>query len=176
MARSAIISVFAEAVLDQRLAVMLGATFVVGAPEALARLGDAEEAIALERAQADYAHTGLSDEAIRWLAIGEQGLSSRAMFNHITGISPRRYQPDQGGAIPHDSDDFRRCYELYCAVPEIADGLERLRSLSAHWAALVDRWDELAGLFENEEWAALTQQLKEAAGKHNPSGPMAPGM
>ena len=46
---------------------------------------------------------------------------------------------------PHDPDDLLRCLAVSPAAPE------HMRTRSPEWAALVDHWDELRNLVEDEK-------------------------
>ncbi|WP_199028818.1 hypothetical protein [Ralstonia sp. ASV6] len=140
-----------KAVLDHDLARMLGASFVVGEPEALARLREDPHVLASARARfngEDYSN--LSPAAREWLATGDRGASSDAMFARFTGIGTRTT------ACPVDPSDFRRCRLLIERVPEFASLLPAMRDVSGEWAVLVDRWEELCALMDSEtpEWRA----------------------
>lgn len=85
--------------------------------------------------------------ATEWLRSGERGISSNAIFDHLTGL------PVRGGWspwTPSDPDDLRRCRLLLEAVPEFRSGLPRMAEVSAGWAALVARWDELCATMDAE--------------------------
>jgi hypothetical protein len=80
-----------------------------------------------------------------WLSNGERGLSSEFIFQVISGrnIGARNYEPS-------DPDDFRRCYLLLQAVPEWKMKLNRLKPFSKYWSNLVDNWDKLNELLEEQ--------------------------
>jgi hypothetical protein len=81
--------------------------------------------------------------AIAWLAHGERGVSSEAIFSYLTG------GPINGRlSPPYDTGDLRRCRRLLHAVPEFAARIGEMRNVSSQWAALVDRWDELCALMD----------------------------
>ena len=99
----------------------------------------------------------LSDEAVEWLADGEQGLSSRAIFNRLLlgrPVDPHNY--------PSDIDDFQRCERLLRAVPELRDSFSLMAGVGPHWPPLVEAWAEVARLLDedapglcDEGWRAL---------------------
>lgn len=80
-----------------------------------------------------------------WLATGERGLSSEAMFSRFTGICV-----NTRGDYPHDPGDFRRCERLLREVPIFRLQLSEMKDVSAEWSILVDHWDELVALAESE--------------------------
>jgi hypothetical protein len=80
--------------------------------------------------------------AANWLKTGERGLSSEAIFSHLTGfpISGSRLPP------PYDSGDFLRCQKLLIAVPSFADRIGEMASVSPVWAVIAAHWAEIDAL------------------------------
>ena len=52
---------------------------------------------------------------------------------------------------PYDPDDFSRCYKLLQAVPEWKIELHKLKLLSKEWDNLVENWDKLTEMFEENQ-------------------------
>lgn len=134
----------AGAVLDTDLARMAGAAMAFGPPDAC----DALKATLAGKLKQDTArqHPGLSDAASAWLAAGERGMSSDAIFHQLTGINT-------GAQLDHPSDpaDLRRCRLLLEAVPEFATRFKAvMATVSPHWAALVEAWDSLCETMDGE--------------------------
>lgn len=75
-----------------------------------------------------------------WLALGERGMSSQAIVEHLTGVRLDRWSH---GNHPYDPDDFRRCQLLLNAVPLARLMFPTMRECSPKWARLVDAWDEI---------------------------------
>lgn len=89
------------------------------------------------------------EKAMWWIANGRVGLSSKTMWECLMGQNPSR------AYYPHDPDDFSRCYKLLQAVPEWKNELNKLKPLSRQWTNLVDHWDKLTEMYEQnvkEEW------------------------
>ena len=84
---------------------------------------------------------------IAWLANGRRGTSSNTIFTHITGIDALGIWPP---APPADPDDMTRCRRLLEACPEIAREFHRMSTASDVWARLVDTWDSLCALMDEE--------------------------
>jgi hypothetical protein len=83
-----------------------------------------------------------------WLASGERGISSEAIVSHLTGARVGR---NYGfGDHPYDPGDFRRCEKLLRQVPFARVALPQMATRSPEWAALVDHWEELVALMEEE--------------------------
>ncbi len=58
-------------------------------------------------------------------------------------------------SYPYDPDDFSRCYKLLEVVPEWKSELNKLKPLCQEWSNLIDNWDELTRMFEQnnkEQW------------------------
>lgn len=82
-----------------------------------------------------------------WMANGERGISSETIWHTITGTPIRsRF----GEMPPSDPDDFRRCFLLLKAVPEWKAKLHLLKPLSKTWSNLVDNWDKLTEMLEEQ--------------------------
>lgn len=87
--------------------------------------------------------------ALAWLAHGERGASSEAIFSRLTGIPvSSRHSP------PYDTGDLTRCRRLLQAVPEFKARLGEMRAVSTQWAVLVDEWDALCDLADSDAGAA----------------------
>jgi hypothetical protein len=97
------------------------------------------------------------EENANWWAInGEHGISSKTMFNYLVkGLNVRTLPNSFGQCTPSDPDDFKRCYKLIKAVPQWKERLHELKVLSPVWSRLVDNWDKLTGMYEQnvrEDW------------------------
>ena len=88
----------------------------------------------------------LLDRAYHWVFKGETGLSSKTMWNCFMAVE-RGYPIN----IPHDPDDFSRCYKLLEALPEWKSQISKLKRLSPEWERLVDNWDELTSMWEKKD-------------------------
>ncbi len=83
----------------------------------------------------------------QWLAFGERGISSEAIVTHLTGVQVSRW----GSSFePLDPGDFRRCERLLRQVPIARLAFGAMRDVSPQWAGLVEMWDELVALAEDE--------------------------
>lgn len=93
----------------------------------------------------------LTIEAFRgWLATGERGLSSESIVEHLTGFPLKGRIWASRIDHPLDPSDFRRCERLLREVPLARLAFGEMRTASAAWARLVDAWDELVALSEEE--------------------------
>lgn len=91
----------------------------------------------------------VKEKAMFWMATGEHGSSSKAMWSCLMHIK----SPDN--SHPYDPDDFKRCWKLLNTVPEWKQQLHKLKPLSKAWSNLVDNWDKLTAMYEQnikEDW------------------------
>ena len=85
------------------------------------------------------------EKAMWGMGNGEKGQSSKTMWNCFMGNKNFRIN------YPSDPDDFSRCYKLLKAVPEWKNEMHKLKDLSPAWSNLVDNWDKLVEMFEQNE-------------------------
>lgn len=138
-----------SAVLDADLARLAGASLALGSSADVetmkASLAPAAEAGVKAR------YPDLDAAAAMWLATGEQGASSSAIFFRLTGARPNSLRDhDDPLPHPHDPDDLRRCRLLLEQVPAFQDRLGEMREVSPVWAALVDSWSDLCETMDAE--------------------------
>lgn len=82
-----------------------------------------------------------------WAASWDTGISSRTIFHTFMGYGGPQFAPD----VPYDPADFGRCYRLLkIAPPEWRANLAKVAARYPAWGPLVDRWDDLERLFEEE--------------------------
>jgi len=151
-----------EAVMDPDVARMYGVTFAMGMPDDLEALRSAGVPAAEQHIRASA--PGLSEDAVHWLAGGERGMSSEAIFTFLTGIDctgrirlhdlPRSYDH------PYDPGDFRRCRLLLEQVPELVPLFPRMAGASPQWSALVHAWPAICATMDAEcpSWRGASEQ------------------
>lgn len=139
-----------DAVVDPDVARMAGADFAVGPRAALDDLRQRLEAGSLQAVRQQTAGL-LSPEAQRWLANGERGMSSEALFTCLSGVSAVDDDDEHHRtAHPYDPDDFRRCRLMLEACPELETRLSDAAGMSPQWAALVAVWGTLCDTMDAE--------------------------
>jgi hypothetical protein len=84
------------------------------------------------------------EKALFWKTNGEHGLSSMAIWKCLMGYGGNSTDH------PYDPDDFYRCYKLLQCVPEWKMELNKVKSLSKEWSNLVDNWDKLTEMLEEQ--------------------------
>lgn len=79
-----------------------------------------------------------------WARSRDVGVSSGTIYAAATGkLSPIRHFD-----VPHDADDFGRCYRLLKLFPEMRDKLPAAAHLCPQWKPFVVAWDELTARYE----------------------------
>ena len=92
-----------------------------------------------------------------WLRGPDTGTSSKTICGVMIG---NRYV--HGNVFhepPLDPDDFGRCYRLLRAFPEWRARLPEVAAAYPEWAGLVDAWDELTALYEEERASGTAPKL-----------------
>ena len=79
-----------------------------------------------------------------WLMGRDTGISSRTIYAAITGCPTEDYD------IPHDPDDFGRCYRLLELFPNWKAELHKVAERFPKWKPFIAAWDELTALYEEE--------------------------
>lgn len=74
---------------------------------------------------------------------GDTGTSSKTILAVMTDSTSGRV-----GDIPHDNDDFGRCYRLLRVFPQWRSRLPEVARCFPMWGPMVAAWDELSGLWE----------------------------
>jgi hypothetical protein len=88
-------------------------------------------------------------DPMAWLASGDTGISSETIFGVMTGQTmamARRY----GYCPPSDPADFGRCYRLLKVMPSWRARLPEVAVKFRAWKPLIEAWDELTALYEEE--------------------------
>lgn len=83
---------------------------------------------------------------------GERGMSSEVIWNvfYYNIIKGTVNLDKKRNDHPHDPDDFKRCYLLLETVPEWKSRLNELKGLSPAWSNLVDNWDQLTYMLQEQ--------------------------
>lgn len=84
----------------------------------------------------------------RWSLAGDAGISSKAIAAAAIGMTPK--ESAWGFDTPRDPSDFGRCYRLLQKVPELRLALPLVVAAAPHWGPMVEVWDELTALYEEE--------------------------
>jgi hypothetical protein len=121
-------------------------------------LTDKEGAVKL-RAEIDEQNAGKSPEDA-WISGWDRGISSETIFHVMTG------RPMLGRVgVPHDPDDFGRCYRLLEKFPGWKQRIREVAEQYPEWARIVEHWDWLSAMYaagDNKTLYARIQELTEA--------------
>lgn len=85
------------------------------------------------------------ERAVAWLAGSDTGISSKTIWSVMTG-----FPVDVRPTIPLDPSDFGRCYRLLQEFPGWRERMPEVAAKHEHWKPMVDAWDELTALYEEE--------------------------
>ena len=88
-------------------------------------------------------------DAKAWLSNGDTGISSLTIWSVMMRRTPPGH-PHWYPEVPHDPDDFGRCYRLLKVMPAWRPRLGEVAARHPRWKPLVDVWDELSTLYEQE--------------------------
>lgn len=86
----------------------------------------------------------IHQRALWWISNGEVGMSSKTIWHCFMSGTNKPFEVNH----PYDPDDFSRCYKLLKAIPEWRKQLDRMKPLSKQWENLVNNWDKLTEMFE----------------------------
>ena len=81
--------------------------------------------------------TDTQKQVVNWLATGQVGLSSKCLAMWLA--FGERAEP----YAPADPDDLDRCLKLLKKAPGLRPLLPKMAEVSAEWAALVHRWEDV---------------------------------
>ncbi|ACK80782.1 hypothetical protein RU820_05335 [Acidithiobacillus ferrooxidans] len=140
-------------VMDTDLARMAGANFAWGNPEDLQRAKPEYRQLAMDRVKSNPVAGKLRDAEIEWLAVGEQGRSSQAIFWKVRAdlMFPDGKRPEDT-AYPLDPSDLGRCRKLLEQVPSVNEKFVQVMGTMAGpvWAGLVENWECLCATMDRE--------------------------
>jgi hypothetical protein len=85
---------------------------------------------------------------LKWILGPDTGISSKTIWAVMMGAieAGRPFGYD----IPHDPDDFGRCYRLLEKFPEWKPRLKEVAEKFPEWGPMVREWDKMTALYEEE--------------------------
>lgn len=87
-----------------------------------------------------------------WIIKGELGTSSKTIWAVMTGIEKKPdTRCDFNYDIPHDHDDFSRCYKLLNIFPEWKNRMSEVAIVFPKWKPLIQNWQYITELYELEK-------------------------
>ncbi len=92
-----------------------------------------------------------------WILSDDTGISSKTIWSVMMHAQVSRSD------TPSAPSDFGRCYRLLQKFPEWRDRMDEVSNLYPEWGPMVDRWDEMTEIYEDEmpKLYKLMQELKE---------------
>jgi hypothetical protein len=81
-----------------------------------------------------------------WRKGRDTGVSSQTIYGVFMGEGG----PEHGPSVPHDPDDFGRCYRLLQLAPDWRKNLSKVSDKYPEWEPLVQEWESLTELYEIE--------------------------
>ena len=89
-------------------------------------------------------------KAMHWLLNANTGLSSKCLMATMLNNGPIEGEGWGTTFHPADPSDFNRCVQLLNAVPEFRKRLGQMKAVSKYWKVLVDHWDQIEALLNEE--------------------------
>lgn len=86
------------------------------------------------------------DGVCAWLAGTDTGASSKVLALKLAFPMV----PPQRKDHPYDPDDIGRCFRFLDRFPDLKRNLPLMKTVSPVWERLVDHWDELRALWDEE--------------------------
>ena len=106
------------------------------------------------------------ERIIQWLCSGETGLSSKTM---ICIHTDNEMGGNWGFHAPSDVADFRRCWFLVEAVPEIRNSFPLIAEKCPEFKGVIKNWDIISAAYERERGSGKCPEtyrlMKEALGE-----------
>lgn len=88
----------------------------------------------------------VEQRAAAWMRDGEVGMSSRAIHDHMLGLTPKCGYFD----YPLDPDDLNRCIKLLELIPEWKPRMGEMAQRGEQWNGLANSWEEICQCFLDE--------------------------
>ena len=129
-----------------------GVATALGATLALCRKDDLEAWT--QEAASRAASLSDGDAELEWLLGPDTGVSSKTIFSVLASSEQLRvcaYASLSWGAdVPHDPDDFGRCYRLLEKFPAWRDRLSEVAEAFPKWEPMVREWEQMTVLYLEE--------------------------
>ena len=78
--------------------------------------------------------------ALQWISGHDVGVSSKTIWSVIMDTVPENPHVFYYG-VPHDADDFGRCYRLLELIPEWRNNLHLVAAKFPLWGPIVSAWN-----------------------------------
>lgn len=95
-----------------------------------------------------------------WIGTHDIGISSRTMWCGLMGIQGSSSGNCTRFDVPHDSDDFSRCYDLVTfAEVSPAYDLPRVYEIFPWYKPIIDCWESLAEMYKKQDYKGVYRLL-----------------
>lgn len=98
------------------------------------------------------------EKAIEWIGTHDVGISSRTMWCGLMGLKPENihsYQFD----VPHDSDDFSRCFDLVEFSEATEEDLMKVVVVFPYYKPIIDIWGKLVNAYIGKDYKRVYDLL-----------------
>ena len=102
------------------------------------------------RAEIEERVTRNRDTVEAWLKGADVGMSSKALAMTLSGMAVSALGKRECKAHPYDPADIGRCFRMLDRFPELRENLHLMKKASPVWEKLIDRWDDLRALYNEE--------------------------
>lgn len=94
-----------------------------------------------------------------WTEHGDIGISAATIYLAFTGRVIGPLISEDRADIPHDPDDFQRCYRLLDRIPEWEFDLKKVVDKFPFWGPFVANWQEFKNLYVEEKPTGRCKKL-----------------
>jgi len=84
----------------------------------------------------------------QWIINGEVGTSSKTIWAVMMGAVLKSRKDSWDYDVPHDPDDFSRCWKLLVLFPQWKERLPEVARIFPAWVGIVREWNKLTNMFE----------------------------
>ena len=90
------------------------------------------------------------NKMLQWIGTHHVGISSRMMWCALMGVANSETPAYCGFDVPHDWDDFSRCYDLvtFCEVEK--EELQKVVEAFPYYKPIIDEWDNLVSAYQDK--------------------------
>ena len=98
-----------------------------------------------------------------WILGSDTGVSSKTIWAVMVGVIIKETQcgSENGYDIPHDPDDFGRCYRLLKLFPEWKKRLKEIAKFLPKWRPMIREWRKMTVLYEEDKLKTLYDLMQE---------------
>lgn len=87
------------------------------------------------------------NKMLQWIGTHHVGVSSRTMWCALMGVANSETPAYCGFDVPHDWDDFSRCYDLVTFCEVTKEELQKVVGAFPYYKPIIDEWDNLLAAY-----------------------------